>query len=151
MNTDPRFEEGDFEDLKRFVAEPGRVHFVCMASRPGLHGCMSTLEETHYDPKDPAKNAKFELRLINWQLLRWVMVSIPEEDRHLMDRAAGANGLRVANGTPHIISGDGKGGVTTDKFPAEGDHVFTLENVSGHPVYKQTMDTLREAAKRMGK
>lgn len=53
-----------------------------------------------------------------------------------MERAAAANGLRIANGVPHMVSGDGKGNAKVSHFPVENERIFTLENIPGHPVYK---------------
>lgn len=122
-------EETD-EQLKVFVTDLKWVHFVAMLQRPGVSACMETLEETHYKPGTDA-NGLFELRLKNWEGIIGVIVSIPVEDKPKMERAAAANGLRIANGVPHMISG-GK----VSHFPIENDWIFTLENVPGHPVYK---------------
>ncbi len=144
MTNDPRFAEGSFDDLKAWVAKPEWIHFACVAHRPGLQECMSTLENTHYDPKDKAKNDLFEVRIIHWQALPFVLISIPKDDRPHMERAAAANGLRIADGTPTMISGDASGHPKVDHFPAQGANVFTLENIAGHPVYTRTMRRLRE-------
>lgn len=124
----------DYDQVQAFVADPKWVHFVGMLMRPGVGGCAETLEHTHYKPGTPA-NDLFQLHIIKWEDLVWGLISIPIEDRSKMDRAAAANGLRVADGVPTMVNGQG-GELKVSRFPVENDRIFTLENVSGHPVYK---------------
>lgn len=145
MNDDPRVEAGTYEQLQLWVEDPKWVHFVAHIQRPGVQGCMETLENTHYAP-GTERNKLFELRMIKWEGLVYALISIPKEEREYMTRAAAANGLRIANGYPTMLSGDGKGNLKVEHFPARSDSVFTLENVPGHPVYMQSMDRLRAAA-----
>lgn len=117
--------------LQAFVADPQWVHYVALSQRPGVHDCCATLESTHYDPLTPA-NDLFQLRMIDWGGLSWLLISIPLADAPFMERAAAAHGLRVANGgVPTMVGPDGM-----QRFPADNKRVLSLENVSGHPVYK---------------
>jgi hypothetical protein len=122
-------EETD-EQLQAWVADPKWIHFAALIQRPGVGACAETLEHAHYKPGTPA-NDLFNLRLIPFGGFPWALISIPLEDRPKMERAAAASGLRVANGVPTMI---GPEGVT--RFPVDNERIFTLENVSGHPVYK---------------
>jgi hypothetical protein len=123
------FVECDDAELRAVTGDPALVHFAAMLLRLGVRECSQTLEDAHYKPGTP-RNDLFQLRLIQWEGLLWALITIPIAEREFMDRAAAANGLRVANGVPTMISRDG-----IAKFPANGPRVFTLENVSGHPVY----------------
>ena len=117
--------------LQVFLADPQWVHFAAMLVRPGVCECVETLELRHYKPGTPS-NDLFHLRLIQWEGMAWGLISIPAEDRPKMERAAAAYGLRVADGVPTCIGPDG-----ASRFPADTPRTFTLENVSGHPVYKR--------------
>ena len=115
--------------LDGMVTDRTRIFYALMLSRSGAEGCLSDLEHTHYSPGTP-RNELFTLVLLTWGDLVWALIGIPQSDKEFMARAAAANGLRVADGVPHIVDGYG-----IHRFPAHGPNVFTLENVSGHPVY----------------
>lgn len=119
-----------YDQVRAFVADPKWMHFVGMLMRPGVGGCAETLEHTHYKPGTPA-NDLFQLHIIKWEDLVWGLISIPIEDRSKMERAAAANGLRIANGVPFMIGPNGP-----SRFPVENNRIFTLENIKGHLVYK---------------
>ena len=125
-------------DFQAFVADGRWNHFACMAQRPGLDDCLTDLEERHYTP-GTERNDLYHLRVVKWQGLHWILVSIPSGDKLLMERTATAHGLRVADGVPTLISSDGM-----ERFPASGRNVYSLENLASHPVYRSK----HEAAQR---
>lgn len=116
--------------FQTFVKEPGRVHYVAMAIRPGIADCLRVLELRHYAPRTP-RNDLFHLRFFDWSDLSWFIVSIPVNERHFMKTAA-AHGLRIATGIPTVISSN-----KIKQFPITGLNVFVLENTKGHPIYKR--------------
>jgi len=63
--------------------------------------------------------------------MTWMLASIPKEKKHLMDEVAAQCGIRAVEGIPTLHT---RGGMRI--FPAQGPHVYTLENTSGHPVYR---------------
>jgi hypothetical protein len=121
-------------DLQAFFKEPGRVHFVMMALRAGVMDCVQTLEHTHYEPRTP-RNDFFVLRYLRWHDLDWLIVSIPEDEKKLMEGAAAANGLKIVSGVPTMIDSS-----DMSQFPVRGPNVLTVENVPGHPVYKTPLN-----------
>lgn len=123
-------EESD-EELQKFVANPDFIHYVGMLNppRPGLTDCMQTLEFKYFRPGTP-RNELFNVRILEWEEIQWVIVSIPIKEKHLMERAAQVNRLRVADGVPTVFSGRG-----ANQFPISNERVFTLENIPGHPIY----------------
>jgi hypothetical protein len=125
--------EESLTDLKVFIADPYFIHYLGMLSppRPGVLDCVQLLEYTYFPPWTE-RNALFHARVIEWQDIMWSMISIPIGDREMMDKSAMANRLRVANGVPIVFSGG-----EMYSFPAGNERVFTLENIKGHPVYKQ--------------
>jgi hypothetical protein len=120
------------EDLRVFIDDPHFIHYLGMLipPRPGVADCISLLENTYFKP-GTTRNDLFVMRIIEWEELTWVMVSIPISDKGLMEKAAQVSGLRVADGVPTMLQG---GGVS--HFPVSNERVFTLENCSGHPVYQ---------------
>ncbi len=123
-------------DYQRFFASPGFIHYTGMLNppRPGVEDCIQMLEQSYYKPGTD-RNHLFIMRVLEWQDMLWVIVSIPIGEKAHMERVAQVNGLRVANGVPTMLSGDG-----VHRFPVSNDRVFTLENISGHPVYTNQGD-----------
>lgn len=119
-------------ELEEFLRNQDYISFVGMIAprRPGVQLCFVTLEYRYYIPDTP-RNEKYFLRIFEWQNTVWAMVSIPREDKHLMEEVAAECGLRIADGIPHMISAEG-----VIPFPAGTNNVFTLENISGHEVYE---------------
>ncbi len=122
------------EEIQEAMKDPSQIHYAGMIDppRPGVLDCIVLLEHRDYVPDTP-RNELFIMRILNWQGMKWVLVSIPLTEKHLMEKAADECGLRVANGIPTMISGTG-----THFFPANSGNVFTLENKPGHPVYRNT-------------
>lgn len=125
------------EDLQRFFANPGFIHYVGMLNppRPGVADCFQTLEFSYFKPETP-RNHLYVLRILEWEEILWGIVSIPIEEKHLMEKSAQVNRLRIANGVPMMFMGD-----KCSQFPVSNDRVFTLENISGHPVYSMPLQT----------
>ena len=101
-----------------------------MATRPGLLECLTLLEHRDYKPLTE-RNKLFFLRSVEWESMFWIVVSIPTDERHLMENAARESGLRIADGLPAVLTGTGM-----NFFPIKSPKAFSLENVSGHPVYR---------------
>lgn len=119
------------EDLQRFFAIPSFIHYVGMLNppRPGVADCFQTLEFTYFKP-GTSRNHVFVMRVIEWEEILWGIVSIPIEEKHFMEKAAQVNRLRIADGIPMMLTGNGM-----RRFPVSNERIFTLENISGHPVY----------------
>ncbi len=65
------------------------------------------------------------MRLLKWEELVWVIVSIPKTEAELMIKVAAKHNLRPVNGTPHMFSKN-----ETKSFPIEDtDNTFVLENI----------------------
>lgn len=140
------------EESERFFSDPNFVHFIGMLSppRPGAELCFTELEHTYFPPGTDL-NKDFIMRLINWEGIIWSIVSIPKTEISLMEEVAAKNGLRLAEGIPHIFSQKG-----TKAFPIkDNERIFTLENIADHPVYandpKNTDKILAEEMAKMEK
>ncbi len=125
--------EEDEKESEQFFSNPLYVHYVGLLQRPGVVDCAQMLE-FHYYPVGTFANSFLHVRSIEWEGCLWVVISIPQGDRKKMERVTQVNRLRIANGIPCIISSKG-----LSRLPVPTDHVFTLENISGHPVYKQNV------------
>jgi len=117
------------EDLRRLVSDESKFHVVGMIQRPNVRVFCVALELRHFPPNTP-ENDLYELRIIRFGGLQWFAVSVPAEHERTCREVAETFGLRLANGVPTSISGD-----RIERFPMDGDRVFTLENVPNHPVY----------------
>ncbi len=122
------------EDLQKFLQDERFIHYVCMAMRHGIGECITLLEFRDYRP-GTERNELLIMRTIDWCEMPWFAISIPIGEKHLMEAAARESGLRVANGIPMMF-----GGTEVNQFPMCNKRVFTLENVSGHPIYRNDKD-----------
>lgn len=129
---DEETREESEEESEKFFSDPNFVHFIGMLAppRPGVELCFTQLEHTYFPPGSDI-NKDFIMRLVNWEGTIWSIVSIPKTEIDLMKKVAAKNGLRLAKGTPQMFTQGGK-----KPFPIkDNERIFTLENVTGHPVY----------------
>ena len=122
--------EESTEDMQKFFAEPGRIHYVGLMGppMPGVSDCFQTLEFKYFTPGTP-RNDLYIMRLIEWKDFLWGVVSIPIEEKHLMERAAQVNCLRIESGAPAILDRDGG-----HRFPVTSEGMFTLVTIPKPPV-----------------
>lgn len=118
------------EEFYNFSLDDHITHFVCMAMRPGFEELSTKLEHTHYKPLT-SRNDLMHMRALSWNDITWFVISIPTEEKNLLEDMAGSCGMRVADGVPVMI-----GHGCREQFPIHGNNVFTLENMSGHPIYQ---------------
>jgi hypothetical protein len=118
------------DEFCHFASDNRLTHFVCMAMRPGFEELSAKLEHTHYKPLT-VRNNLMHMRALLWNDIVWFVVSIPTEEKHLLEEVAGSCGMRVANGVPTMF-----GHGCRMQFPINGNNVFALENVAGHPIYQ---------------
>lgn len=120
------------EHFQEFFKNERFMHYVGMISPPrlGVEEFVSLVEHRHFKP-GTLRNELFIMRIIDLEDITWLIMSIPVEDISLAESAAGECGLRIANGVPTMISGNG-----FQRFPADNERVFTLENRSDHPTYR---------------
>ncbi len=118
------------KDFVAFAADERLIHYACMAARPGFEELSAKLEHTHYKPLT-VRNELMSVRALLWNDITWFVISIPSKEKHLLEDMAGTYGMRVANGVPMMF-----GHNCRMHFPIRGKNVFTLENVAGHPVYR---------------
>lgn len=128
------------KESREFFENPNFVHFVGMLEppRPGVNLCIVKLEHTYFPPGTKS-NDEFFMRLRKWGGIIWTIASIPKEKMDLMKKVATETGLRIADGIPHLVV-CGKLG----SFPIDNERVFTLENISNHPVYKNNPQEIRQ-------
>ncbi|MCX6765762.1 MAG: hypothetical protein NT136_02275 [Candidatus Moranbacteria bacterium] len=129
-----------YESLKKFVRDSKYIHYVGMVKppHPGVMLCSVKLEYTYFIPGTPS-NDEFLLKAFKWEEIIWIMISIPKEKSHLMEKVATECGLRIVNRIPTLI-----GGGAADSFPANNDNVFTLENTPGRPTYSNDPTKLKQ-------
>lgn len=118
------------ETFSAFAENDRLTHYVCIHSRPGFEELSTKLEHTHYKPLT-IRNELMHMRALLWNDVLWYVLSMPSIEKHLLENMAGLCGMRIANGVPMMI-----GRNCREQFPISGKNVFTLENISGHPVYQ---------------
>lgn len=128
------------EQFQQFMKGERLIHYVGMIAppRPGVNEFISLLEHKHFKPGTP-RNELFFMRIVEWGDIFWVIASIPSEDKIFAENIAKECRLRIADGIPTMISHKG-----IQTFPANNERVFTLENESEHPVYRNNPATHRE-------
>lgn len=117
------------ETLQRMADDPDWFHVVCMVSRPGTILFIRKLELEHYRPSTPRNNL-YNLVDIDWEDLKWIVISIPLNERHLADKVAKECGMAFSDGIPHMIE---RGKVK--QFPMSSERVFSLRNSENSIVY----------------
>jgi hypothetical protein len=136
------------EILHELDADPGKVHAVCLAARPGMELFLTVLEHEHFDPLDPAREPLLESRAVIWMDMAWTLVSIPRADRRAIHLAAARAGLRPVDGVPMVIAGGG-----IHWWPMRSSRVTNLENLPGAPPIdraeeERQCEAIREASRR---
>lgn len=142
LNSQIKEESQEESDI--FFSDPNYVHFIGMLfpPRPGVQSCFVELEHKYFPPGTDLNN-DFIMRMVKWQDMVWVIVSIPRSEMNLMSSVVEKNGLRLARGIPHIFSSKGK-----EHFPIkDSERVFTLENTSNHPAYTNDSNIIKELSK----
>jgi len=126
------------EELRKFGEDKRLIHFAGLINppRPGVRLFAVKLEYFYFEPGTP-KNDEYIFHIVNWEEMVWGVISIPKEYMDLAKKVAAEAGLRIADGTPHMIIGGGQ-----RRFPMNTNNVFTLENVSDHLVYKNDPQTM---------
>jgi hypothetical protein len=123
-------------DLDRIDRDRSLLSFVGMASRPGVAFFGTYLEYTFYPPGRADLNALFQLRVIEWEGMYWVVATIPARDREKAEEAAIEAELAIKDGVPSTVSGE-----SIAHFPLGGRTTFTLESVAGAPIYRGQLST----------
>lgn len=128
------------KDVVKFCSNPNLVSYVAMLSprRPGVVLFSVMLEHIFFKP-GTEKNDNFVMHMMNWQDMTFGIISIPTNMKKAAEEVAKHAGVRIADGVPTMFDPSG----TVEIFPISKNNVFTLENESGHPMYKGI--ELREA------
>lgn len=119
-------------DINELLKRRDFIHYIGMVNppRPGVQECLTALEYTYFLP-GTVLNDEFQLTVVEWNDIGWVIVSIPLTKASLMETVAHQCGLRIADGIPMMITGEG-----SERFPFANKNTYVLENQSGHPVYR---------------
>jgi hypothetical protein len=136
-----RFADVTTDDLVALAKDQSRLFVVGMVNpmRPGVRKFAMTLEHTHYSPFNEARNNKFELIFSPWEGMHFMLVVVPMEDKAKCDEVADACGLRLNDGVPTIIDGQGP-----KPFFLNGKNVWTLESKAGSRIYSEGPQKLIE-------
>lgn len=129
--------EEALSDFQEFIGRKEYIHFTGLFNRDGVQPFVEFIEHEYYKPFTN-RNPLFHFRVIEWEDMTFVFMSIPVMERHYIDNNASKFGLRIADGVPTLISG-----TSTKIFPANNERVYTFENVSGHPTYENNPLTPR--------
>jgi len=133
------------QEVVNFCRQEDRLHIVGMMipPRPGVRSFAVLLEHEHYRP-GTIENDDFVVHMFTWINMRWIIVSVPAEDRGIVEETAGSTGVRLVDAIPVVVSEKG-----WKPFPVTGKTVFTLENSPGHAIYgRGSMSDLMEAETR---
>ena len=137
-----------------FLKFKDNIHLVSMTTRPGSYALISAIEWFWFSPKKNL-NHLFNLTIVRWEGLDWLVVSIPKHKLQAVKRLAKQLGMRIADGVPSLIrhmEPDEKPdrtleGVGVFVFPggilngSDNKYMFTIENDSGSPIYTNSTKT----------
>jgi hypothetical protein len=128
MDKNP-YAPSSLESIKQQSQAEGKLTLVSMADRVGVHRFLVSLEHTLFSPKIKPSD-DFELYMVHWEELVWIVVVIPIKFMMNVELIATNTGMRIADGIPHLISSKG-----IVKFPLEHNRVYTIENTKDSMVY----------------
>lgn len=136
------------------MSEPGflnykdNVHLVSMVTRPGSYALITSIEWFWFSPKKDL-NHLFNLTIVEWEELKWLVTSIPRFKLKAAKKLAKQLGMRIADGAPMVMRLSTPGdkpdrnldGVGMFIFPGgiingiDNKDMFTIENDNGSPIY----------------
>ncbi len=132
-----------------FLKFKGTIHLVSMSTRPGSFALISAIEWFWFSPKKDL-NHLFNLTIVRWEGLDWLVASIPKHKLKDVKQLAKQLGMRIADGVPTLIrciepgekpdkTYDGAGififpGGNLNNGSSNKD-MFTIENDTGSPIY----------------
>lgn len=112
------------ESFKAFVAQEQFAHYICDARIEELQRYILYLRTVHFT--EAHNNSElFILRLIEWRISKWVVISVPQLSHETMAAAAYESGLEVVGGIPFVINGN-----DVFIFPTPKDRSFALSRKS---------------------
>jgi hypothetical protein len=134
-----------------FLKYKDNIHLVTMTTRPGSFALITAIEWFWFSPRKNL-NHLFNLTLIKWEGLDWLVVSIPKYKLQEVKKLAKQLGMRIANGVPTMIryiepgekpdrTWDGAGIFIFPGGSVNGSDnrdMFTIENDSGSPIYSNS-------------
>ena len=152
MDYESLYEIETMEEILATFKGKDLNHFIGLF-KPVMQGiveCFMRLEYRDYPP-GTARNDLLIIRRFEWHNATWILVTLPKEDMHLVEKAATEFELDVIEGTPL--------GITEDKiilFPFQGKNVFWLCNNKDHPARKNSpqikaayADSIKETLERI--
>lgn len=124
------------EDLADLAEDRRRFHVVNHLNRDGAETFHRVLEEDFFPPGTPYSE-EHQVRYFHWRALLWEIASVPAELRSCCVLAAKRTAMQLVDGIPQMIRRGNGQHLTTlrhrvpiaERFPLDGDHVFTLENL----------------------
>lgn len=121
-------DEKSFEELQEFIDNSHFAHYIGMLFplTPGVAECIATIEHTHFKPNTPRNELLFT-HFVRWNKIAWIIVSIPTEDKGLVEDIAKQCRLEINNGVPVI---------NKEVFPVNCNNIFTFDNDPDHPIHR---------------
>ena len=110
------------EETLQMVGDQRNIHFIALWQPPvfGVTETVTLLKHRDYPP-DTFKNELFLAKMFSWGGMLWLLVSIPKEDKALMEEAAGQFDVKIDDGSLLRINND-----KDDPFPIQGKNVYWL-------------------------
>jgi hypothetical protein len=119
-----------------------------MTTRPGSFALITSIEWFWFSPKKNL-NHLFNLTIVKWEGLDWLVTSIPKYKLQEVKKLAKQLGMRIADGVPMMIRTINPNekpdktyaGMGMFMFPggrlngSDNKDMFTIENNTGSPIY----------------
>jgi hypothetical protein len=125
----------DHGAMLAFMAERRAATWIIgmVTHRPGVLLAAVAIEYLLYAPGTEA-NDSYDIIGTRWEDEHWLIVGVPRRDRTRWRPVFRACGLRVADGTPTMLTVE-RGEPKATYFPAHGRNCFALEFRGQHPCY----------------
>lgn len=131
---------GSIEDFEEFIKQKKNyVHLITISSRPGAISFIATVE-WHLFPPTENKNHLFDITVIQWLDIDFLVVSFPKEHFSDVKQLATKLRMRISNGVPTLLET-----TKVSVFPgASIGEMYTIENDQHSPIYKNNRRLNRE-------
>lgn len=152
-------------DIRSRSYDPEKTVIIGMPDRLGVKGFIVQLEHRLFPPADARQNDLFELFIMKWQEILWMVVSIPREYEGRARELAKEHGVKLADGIPMTFGdlpftvllsnrpSEATAGQGLVGFPVDGPRAFTLENTRESVAYdgpSVVEEALRKEGERIG-
>jgi len=131
--------------LYEFLKNEKLIHYITLPfpyCKAGVSECVTLIKQKYFTPGTNKGEFFFQTPL-DLKGIRWIIVSLPIEDKNLMKDTAKECGLVIIDAIPTIMAEN-----EWEFFTINKERLFAFENVSDHPIWNADvalLETLLDA------